>query len=516
MGLLSKARQSDQTGKEEISPLPQISARSPIPPGSKERADTLLNLIDLFQELSYIDIPAEFWKTLLHALLSHVGSRSAAIFFEDERKQTLELITQRGFQLERKAKIGIAHPLVREIMKNKSILFHDEIVLPGQHENQDWNLLSSLNVSAYIPVIQHQHVAGIVLIGKPVSESTFSRHSLLYMQLFGEVLGSFRKAIETMLFLSREREHLDTQLKLQTAFSDFLLRQSEATSEGAHIDSIKNFLEKNLGIQTYVILQNQFISFRALAYRGLSSQTAGRFEKPASSTFYRDMEKQPEWTKWQNIDHVDFFARTLNEEEKEFIEQAMLYPVYRHGELIALFILFDIPEENKEFTLSFLSTAFKTFALLIQSGFEKRHTQGTSLRTDPLLVLQSHIDKLEDKQKKSKTPWSLLHFQIDNLQRLEKIMGKEWTSETLGKIHEMLSNMAPDGLAITEFSPGNLAILLHNRGPSGTWAYVKKVQRAIQKEFPEEEIRPLFSTNSFSRPEQEIPNLNSFLSKHIS
>ncbi len=500
MGLLRKAKNLEKRSLAGLeSDFPEIResrmnativepVREYLP---RERADTLLNLLDLFQELSVVSDPETFYNSLIQNFLAQAGTRSVAVFILSNRNYSLKAV--RTFKLERSMQIPENHPLPSFLRENLRIQSHEALVKKHGRDNKDLTVFEANAPALYVPIIDHHSLVGLLMVGHSVTQDAFSRESLVYMQLFGEVLGAFRTAIANMDLLRDARRNTQSKEELLTGFEKLVDSFSEVEKSA---ENLSTFLHTYAFQDSVILLLKQDFQYKAALHWGIHPTSLLRLEAKLSSN---DQSIHPEQYSG-SVEFFDYIFANLKDEEKFFYRFAAVIPFMKKDVCQAVLIKLSPSPIEPVFSDRYAKLAVKLFLAVRESRLLSSSGNSSSLLT---MGAHSHFIEifniLENQARKSGSPYSLIRMDYANRERLTRLLGEEWLASST-KI--LLKILASDGnYPVAEVLPGRFFVIIDGARAPAVWAYEKKIGRIIAKEFPEEEKRPVYRISGYSRPD---------------
>ncbi len=457
----------------------------------RERADTLLNLLDLFQELSVISDPETFYYSLIQVFMAQAGTRSVAVFILGNRNYALKAV--RTFKLERSMQLPENHPLPLFLRENLRIQSHEALVKKHGRDNKDLTVFEANAPALYVPIIDHHSLVGFLMVGNSVTQDAFSRESLIYMQLFGEVLGAFRTTIANMDLLRDARKNMQSKEELLTGFENLVDSFSEAENPA---ENLSTFLRTYAFRDSVILLLKQEFQYKAAFHWGIHPTSLLRIEaKLSSEAQYKKAEHYH-----GRAETFDFVFANLKEEEKSFYRFVSVIPFTKRKLWQAVLIkLSGTPIE------SVFSDRYETLAVKLFLALHESRLLSSSGNSSSLLTMGTHshfieiLHILENQARKSGSPYSLIRIDYANRERLTRLLGEEWLASSTEILLKILAS--DENYPVAEVLPGRFFVIIDGALAPAVWAYGKRIGRIIAKEFPAEEKRPVYRISGYSRPD---------------
>ena len=474
------------------------------------RVEALLNLIDLCKEMAFADDEEELWSTVTFGLLGQIGAREAAIFLKEDDRFVLK--ADRGFTVDNDFALPRRSGVEREIRKNMSLHYAKDIVEKLAGEEQTF--IKSLNADLLIPITRHEDLFGVIILGKPVGASDYHIDDLLYLKLFGEVLGAFYESVQRILEVSELKRSWSEKEQRHQGYLAILqqLQQKNARSEEI-LELIRNELKEQYGIRLYFFLEKDELNFLPFSQMGFSQQSIDQFQIPASEPWLWESRHHQNWYKYVDFKNDSKLTSHFAPEDLAIVEAMHILPLFFNKELHGAFLLLEVSQNLISEALSYLQALLQNYFYLrmMEKVNEQLSGQVHGAARDPLLALRKIVNEREGELSENKVPYALFSIQITNQASLENLFGPQKMAETKAEIKSILSNEVADDQFLAEIFPGQFLMIIAGAGEGDLWSISKLLQKKVTRAYPEEDKRPLFRTRMLVRPDKELPELASFL-----
>ena len=473
------------------------------------RVESLLNLIELCKELGFVEDEDELWSTVIYGLLGQIGSREAAIFLKIHDR--FELKADRGFIIDPQFKLPRRSGIERVLSKEAALYYVKDILDKIVAEEKTW--LQSLNAEIVIPIMKYEEVAGFILLGKPIGADDFHLDDLLYLKLFGEVLGSFYDSINRIIFISEQRKLWQEREERHHVYLGYLEKLNRASDIEESTSLVKRVVHDDFSIRLYLFLARDGQSFRPYLSAGLKKQTIDSFTVPVSEDWLWESRHHSTWYNFVDFKDHERLTNRFSPEDLTIVQSMYLLPLFFQKELEGLFIVFEVNRTLGQDDLSYLQSILQThFFYKLTSDLETRFKdQLEEQRVDPLMALKKLQKSFEESLEKKKIPYSLVTFQISNASRLGNLLGAEKLFSIKSEVKGILTTETTGDDFVAEIFPSHFLLILKGQTKSDTWSLSKLVQKKVAKLYPEEETRPLLRVKSVSRPDQNLVDLSDFI-----
>jgi HD-GYP domain-containing protein (c-di-GMP phosphodiesterase class II) len=139
---------------------------------------TFAALADLGQEIANTADFEEMLRSSFHLLLGSVAIRRGAVAQYDRQGDTLRTIAVRGFETSN-AEIQIAREHARELASlGASLTLADATAEATRFMEEHQNLFASAEIQLLLPLVVHERLIGVVLLGEKASGEKFTEEDL--------------------------------------------------------------------------------------------------------------------------------------------------------------------------------------------------------------------------------------------------------------------------------------------------------------------------------------------------
>ena len=140
---------------------------------------TFAALADLGQEIANTADFEEMLRSSFHLLLGSVAIRRGAVAQYDRQGDTLRIISTRGLEQTPDTTIPIAREHARELASlGASLTLADATTEATRFMEEHQNLFASAEIQLLVPLVVHERLIGLVLLGEKASGEKFSEEDL--------------------------------------------------------------------------------------------------------------------------------------------------------------------------------------------------------------------------------------------------------------------------------------------------------------------------------------------------
>jgi len=477
----------------------------------QDRLEALYNLLDLCKELTLIEKETELWSTLLFALLGQIGSREAAIFFKEEKTNQLILKAVKGFVLETDFRLSKDNEIEKIIEGNPTLYYVKDMIPKIRDIHQQW--LEAMNAELIIPLMRYEEFVGFIILGKPIGLMDYNLDDLLYLKLYGEIVGSFYESISRIIYVSEQKEIWDQREKRHLRFMMFM----EQLEKNQNIEEVKILLRDLLfdefGFSMYIMLLADGDMFFPDVSQGLKEETVKAFEVQASEPWIWENRLMDDWFRYVDFKEDLNLYEKFSAEDFSIINQMYILPLNFEGQLKATFLLFEVEKAISKEDLRYIQAILKSYFLTIYTKTirKKLIDQLHEAERDPLFALRKYISEQEKNLKNKGIPYSIISFKISNGERLENLLGAQKMMSIKYDIKKFFSNLISRDQYFSEVFPNHFLLILDKADNKHTQKIVNQVFKDIRFYFPLEENRPLAIHRIISRPIDDLLPLEKFL-----
>src|SRR5688572_28949408 len=140
---------------------------------------TFAALADLGQEIANTADFEEMLRSSFHLLLGSVAIRRGAVAQYDRQGDTLHVISARGLEHTPDTEIPIDREHARELASlGASLTLADETAEATRFMEEHQNLFASAEIQLLLPLVVHERLIGVVLLGEKASGEKFTEEDL--------------------------------------------------------------------------------------------------------------------------------------------------------------------------------------------------------------------------------------------------------------------------------------------------------------------------------------------------
>ncbi len=519
MSLREKARATAAPKKPEVTNIPMALAQDAeiiTPADSYQQQPTLrrtdnphsreeafLALFEIFKEIAYATDETALFRGIATGLMAHLAVPSLALFFR--HKDRFVLRHSRGYKLAEKTAFPLGK-LPSLLLRQPALHYIHQI--KEQLEAEESLYLSALEKSIIVPAVHNGELAAFAIVALP-ERSDFSQDDLLFLQLFGETLAAFRGLIDRLISLAEQERAYHRREVRQSFFNEFTYRLATTTTDKDADLLLSETLNEKFGLRMYVLVLKEDYFFRVHCAQGLRRKSLSGFEMALNDPIMQELQQARGWQIHDNFRDDRRFTDRLDEEDITLADGLEILPLHHNGQLKGCFMLFALEK---------LLAGDERFYLqgILQSWLFRKMTDALPRRqaTDsdsPYLPLKRRIAKAEEKLAVYGVPYTGILLQIVNLDRLEGIFGPEYAQTLRHKAVEIIRQHLSDGDYCLELLHGQFFLLAEGAQSAQAFKITRQMQRDISEIHPREELSPLVRSKFFSRPEDELPELEKFL-----
>ncbi|RME92687.1 MAG: hypothetical protein D6767_02615 [Candidatus Hydrogenedentota bacterium] len=488
--------------EDELSTLPvtgQIDQQA--------RIEALLNLLELAKELATVENEEDLYDAILFGIIGQLGVKDTAIFFKENG--SVQLKAFRGFR-DQFSDVPVNRSLILKTFQKEPEVFSVEAMLKKiAGPERKW--LASFGASLIVPIVNPtREVFGFLLIGKAVSE--FHPDDLLYAKICGELLGAFFESIERVLYYSEQKRIWKERQKYFIYTSEFLSSLGSRYLEKTNLEEFADLLNEGFQLKTYCYLRLEKKEFVPILSAGLQEESIQNLRAPISAPWLWEARHKRGWYSWENFAQDPDLSDRLKNEDLSATSVLHLLPVYVHGNLHAVFMLFQVRQPLGSEALSMLQTAILAYAHqeVAEKILQESKSETAKILKDPLYPLKNIIREKENQLLEKNIPYVVLGIQITNLGKLNVILEDQALTMRESFLN-LLRNDLPHNAYSAEVFPGHFIVLVENWKKKEAWSWSKKIKKQTARHFPEEETRPLLRIKIMARPEDKFLDPDLFL-----
>ncbi|MDH5721657.1 MAG: hypothetical protein OEZ13_13720 [Spirochaetia bacterium] len=475
----------------------------------QNRIEALLNLVEVIKELGALDDEDELWNTLLFSILGQMGSKKASIFFKQDER--LSHKASKGFIIEDEFKLPKRSSIERIIKKDNAIHYLNSLVKEVEGDEKNW--LLSLDAELIIPILRYEDIVGFIILGKSVGNKDYNLDELLYLKLLGETLGSLYESIKRIVYVNQQKNIWQEREYKHANFLNFLSAlETEADKEKIQ-EIFLRLIEENYSLAMFALLIKEDNFFKPVLHRGLKTKTMENFDIPITESWVIESRNEKQWYSYIDFKDNIHLTERFSGEDKKIIQTMYVLPMFFRGQLEGLFLLFEVKKPLNDDDLKYLQSILNAYFWHTKSVnlTEKQENQLNSLRQDPLYPLRTLLEEKEELWGKKYIPYSILLIKISNIERLKNLFGENREIKIRSQIRQILEEKISNEDFLAEIFPSQFLLLLKGKTRSDTWQISKAAQKNINKQYPDENARPLLNYRIVDRPENPLPALDVFL-----
>ncbi len=147
-------------------------------PNNQRLLHTFAALADLGQEIANTADFEEMLRSSFHLLLGSVAIRRGAVAQHDRQRDTLRIISARGLETP-KTEINVAREHARELASlGSSLTLADATAEAARFMDEHQQLFASAEIQLLLPLVVHERLIGVVLLGEKASGDKFTDEDL--------------------------------------------------------------------------------------------------------------------------------------------------------------------------------------------------------------------------------------------------------------------------------------------------------------------------------------------------
>jgi HD-GYP domain-containing protein (c-di-GMP phosphodiesterase class II) len=139
---------------------------------------TFAALADLGQEIANTSDFEEMLRSSFHLLLGSVAIRRGAVAQYDRQLDTLRIVTARGLEVAADAGFAIDRDHARELSSDVSFGLKDAVAEATRFMTQQPEQFTSGEIQIVLPLVVHERLIGLVLLGEKASGENYSEEDL--------------------------------------------------------------------------------------------------------------------------------------------------------------------------------------------------------------------------------------------------------------------------------------------------------------------------------------------------
>lgn len=459
----------------------------------KSRLDSILNLIEIYKEFGSVRSAADLWQVIAYSLMAQLGTKSIAIFMEDD--QRMHLMHALGFTLATDYSFSAKNRLCRELGETRRIVFTDDIL--GSLPENEAKLLSSSGARYAAPVFRYEELRGVILINPPAGKAKFSEDDLFYLKICGELLGAMEAQLRLVAGAEQKNEKLQRAQKYRDYASEFVSALGKLDNHEPLRAALENEMLQHFSESPLLLMLREDFFLRAHFTTGYPRDSVQNLEVPLAHPLIEKI-KQGQRT----------FTATDFDSSEEFTflgryRQVWAHPVLHRREFLGLAFVADQDAER----VDALGTIVTQYVLQNHVSKLRDHATSSLAHADnPVMAIRNFIAACEENLERAQEPFAVIVTDIANYSRLHNLHGdshatgvRDFTRRTLREIMESQDFS-------TEVFHGHFVSVLRQKEAGDAWRLSRILQKQAGKSYPDEDLRPVFQHRIYARPHiQAIP-----------
>ena len=140
---------------------------------------TFAALADLGQEIANTSDFEEMLRSSFHLLLGSVAIRRGAIAQHDRQRDTLRIVSARGWEQTRGSEVKIARERDRELASlGATLTLANATAQATRFMDENRQLFAAAEIQLLLPLVVHERLIGVVLLGEKASGEKFTEEDL--------------------------------------------------------------------------------------------------------------------------------------------------------------------------------------------------------------------------------------------------------------------------------------------------------------------------------------------------
>lgn len=457
----------------------------------KSKLDSVLNLLELYKEFGSVRSARDLWPIVAYSIMAQLGTKQIALFMEEDARMQLRHVT--GFTLPTDYSFSATNRLCRELVQTRKVVFIDDI-LPTLPESEA-RFLQSAGVRYAAPVLRYEELRGVLLLNPPTGKAKFPEDDLFYLKVCGELLG----AMEAQLILVAEAEKKAEAAKRAQAYRQYVRDFAADLGARDNNEPLKTVLENELAQHfpetgLLLLLREDFF-LRAHLAVGFPRDSAESLEIQLVDAIVEKVKQgQRAFTAgdFDQSEALQFLGR---------YRQISAHPVFHRREFLAIAFIADTDSERVEV----LSIFINQYVLQNHIAKFRDHATSTLAHADnPVMAIKNFIGGCEENLNRAQEPFAVIVTDIVNYNRLHNLHGdshamavRDFTRRTLREIMETQDFS-------TEPFHGHFVSILRQKEAGDAWRLSRILQKQAAKEYPDEDLRPLYQHKIYARPHLQV------------
>lgn len=507
MGLKQKAIALLQQEEKENIPQNDFQEKERL----HRRQEMLLNLLELERQLVNSNSEQQFWKTLSNTITAQTGATQIAVFFQEEDRIVLK--EAHGYTFDPNFRFPVQSKLIDLVKNTQNALVFKDIV--NQLQGREFVWLKSLQPSLLVPLYHFEEFAGLFLLGIPLSkngeQTHYSNEEKIYLILLGEILGYFYENVKKLLYSESQKQIWSEREHLQNIYNLYIQNLEICQSVDQGMYALKNFLSSVIQEGKYSLLyQTEEEKFTQIFSVGLQPETVGRLRFSNKEKWIQESRGYNGWSLYKGFREDKNLFTALEYEKVEFEpkDNTVIYemhslPLYMHGFLEGIFLVFNTTNHLKEDGLHYIQSAINNFiwfreSMLSASGNETLQSVLKKALVDPLFSVRSLYQEYESEFRVQQKSYALIALHFSNLDRLRLLLGERHTEKIEVELKNHVLPKLQEHDLFSRISPQRYLILLKYYNESDCYRFAEEIEQLFRKNYQEKE-RPILQIKNFSR-----------------
>ncbi|GEM_PF-2986338 len=499
--------------KEKRHPALESSFQSGVRPSPTEKRqislddhdarlrDIYVNILELVKEISQIEKEADLLSTSILTLIGFTGIMNVAVFIKDKKNFILK--EKKGYAIAQDAVFSIHEEWLAPIYKEKGIIgkeniqagFYSGIIMEG-------------DVQLIVPVLRYEELIGIVFLDKKIGNSEFNAYDLVYLKIFGEIIGLFYSALSGKT--GNRYENLVNKTRLDKL--DRILRMEESLSRGSRdaaniSDIIRNTWENLYPDSAFLLIIETYNGTEeAFRYR-LHPESLAKADFARNLDWYGELESSDNWLHYPEFKDDDFFYENMESGDWNYYQTMQILPFHQESRLKSFVLMLNTSEKDSD-DLFHAGVFFRLLTTYFQSKknldlLENNFQQSIQ---DPFYAVKSSLKILARENPR----YSLVFIQFANARRIETILNNQEKKSMQNNIARIIQDFLQPPF-FSQVMDNEFLFFLPMTTKTESWQTVKKIQRELSIVYPDENFRPLIKSRIHSFPEDGEMDLSEVL-----
>jgi len=494
--------------------LPHKALSETLPADSElllqNRIESMLNLIELCKEMGTIDSEEELWESIILNILGQIGAKEAAIFIKEHQRLTLKAV--KGFIIPEEFLLSRRSGIERVLKKDNALHYAKDLL--SQIYGDENLLLSSLSAEIVIPVLRYQDIVGFVILGKSVSGSDYITDDLLYLKLLGELLGSFYESIQRIAYIDNQKKNWNEREKHYRSYLAFQNNLQNSIDPDMAEKLLSNYLNNIFPNHNYIFFIKENEEFQLIIQKGFQGKSIAGFKslKPYYS-WINELSTANTWTEVHKLKNMEEFTSSISMEDQSIINKIHLLPLFFHGNLRGIFMLFKIDNIIDIESLRHAEMALINYfwLWLTEKYIDRDETGMEKSQTDPLYMLRKKLTEKEKLCETQNEPFSVYMIWISNSQRIISLYNEKKYAKIKKEIKKIIQKNLESIHLISEINNDYFITIINKQSKADLWAKDKIILKAISESMQDYDLKPTLRNRIYCRPEDNKKNVEQLL-----